>query len=134
MPLIHPLVNSDMSTYGGPTLYYNNWTLIDTQTWTISFPTVQNNPPPRIDHTATMISNKYILIIGGVVYSHDVTDPAGKLTLNPVSMSSLLLFDIPNNRWINITAGGNIPAPRRGHSAVLSNIDIIEYYITDTHG
>ncbi|KAI7889208.1 uncharacterized protein EV154DRAFT_424297 [Mucor mucedo] len=111
---------SDTSTYGGPTLYYSNWTLIDTLTWTISFPTVQNNPPPRIDHTATMISNKYILIIGGVVYSHDVTDPAGKFTLNPVSMSSLLLFDIPNNRWINITAGGNIPAPRRGHSAVLS--------------
>lgn len=67
-----------------------------------------------------MIANKYILITGGVVYSHDVTDPAGQLTLNPISMSSLLLFDIPNNRWINITAGGNIPAPRRGHSAVLS--------------
>jgi hypothetical protein len=66
-----------------------------------------------------MISNKYILIIGGVVYSHDVTDPANQLTLNPVSMSSLLLFDMTNNRWLNITAGGNIPAPRRGHSAVL---------------
>lgn len=67
-----------------------------------------------------MIANKYVLIIGGVVYSHDVTDPAGKLRLNPVSMSSLLIFDIPNSRWINVTAGGNIPAPRRGHSAVLS--------------
>lgn len=83
-------------------------------------PEVENNPPPRIDHTATMILNKYILFIGGVVYSHDVTDPAGQLTLNPVSMSSLVLFDIPNMKWVNITAGGNIPAPRRGHSAVLS--------------
>lgn len=35
-------------------------------------------------------------------------------------MSSLLIFDISNCRWINVTAGGNIPAPRRGHSAVLS--------------
>jgi hypothetical protein len=67
-----------------------------------------------------MIANRYILIIGGVVYSHDVTDPIGQLTLNPVSMNSLLLFDITKSQWINITAGGNIPAPRRGHSAVLS--------------
>ncbi|PHZ09808.1 uncharacterized protein RHIMIDRAFT_262551 [Rhizopus microsporus ATCC 52813] len=54
------------------------------------------------------------------MYSHDVANPADNLTLNPVSMSSLLLFDIQNNRWHNVTAGGNIPAPRRGHSAVLS--------------
>ncbi|GAA5806377.1 hypothetical protein HPULCUR_011910 [Helicostylum pulchrum] len=98
---------SDISTYGG--------------TWTTSFPDIQDNPSPRIDHTATLIANKFVLIIGGVVYSHDVTDPAGKLTLNPVSMSSLLIFDISNCRWINVTAGGNIPAPRRGHSAVLSH-------------
>jgi hypothetical protein len=109
-----------MSTYGGPNIFYNTWTLINTQTWSVTYPQVENNPSPRIDHTATMISNKYILIIGGVVYSHDVTDPTGQLALNPVSMSSLLLFDIANNRWIQITAGGNIPAPRRGHSAVLS--------------
>ncbi|KAK4522008.1 uncharacterized protein ATC70_004547 [Mucor velutinosus] len=111
---------SDMSTYGGPSVFYNTWTIVDTQTWTVSHPQVENNPSPRIDHTATIISNKYILIIGGVVYSHDVTDPTGQLALNPVSMSSLLLFDIDNNQWININAGGNIPAPRRGHSAVLS--------------
>ncbi|KAI8643455.1 hypothetical protein BD408DRAFT_431485 [Parasitella parasitica] len=111
---------SDMSTYGGPNIYYNTWTIIDTQTWTVTYPHVDNNPPPRIDHTATMISNKYILIIGGVIYSHDVTDPTGQLALNPVSMSSLLLFDIASSQWITITAGGNIPAPRRGHSAVLS--------------
>jgi hypothetical protein len=72
-----------------------------------------------------MIANKYILIIGGVVYSQDVTDPSGKLTLNPVSMNSLLLFDIRKSRWINITAGGNVPAPRRGHSAVLSNFLVL---------
>ncbi|KAG1169398.1 hypothetical protein G6F70_008447 [Rhizopus microsporus] len=111
---------SDVSTYGGPPIYYNTWTVIDTNTWTISRPSVENNPPPRIDHTATIISNKYILITGGVMYSHDVANPADNLTLNPVSMSSLLLFDIQNNRWHNVTAGGNIPAPRRGHSAVLS--------------
>lgn len=35
-------------------------------------------------------------------------------------MSSLLLFDMSTNRWITINAGGNIPAPRRGHSAILS--------------
>ncbi|KAG1051879.1 hypothetical protein G6F43_005942 [Rhizopus delemar] len=114
------LPRSDVTTYGGPTLYHNTWTCIDTQTWTIHYPAVENNPPPRIDHTATIIANKYILITGGVMYSPDITDPTEKLILNPVSMSSLLLFDIHNNRWHNVTAGGNIPAPRRGHSAVLS--------------
>lgn len=62
------------------------------------------------------------------MYSPDITDPTEKLILNPVSMSSLLLFDIHNNRWHNVTAGGNIPAPRRGHSAVLSK-NIINTYI-----
>lgn len=112
---------SDASTHANNITYYNELTVIYSQNWSVTTPEVENNPPPRIDHTATMILNKYILFIGGVVYSHDVTDPAGQLTLNPVSMSSLVLFDIPNMKWVNITAGGNIPAPRRGHSAVLSN-------------
>ncbi|KAI9271986.1 hypothetical protein BY458DRAFT_426740, partial [Sporodiniella umbellata] len=115
------IVNSDNSTYSGPTLYYNTWTIIDTNTWSIKHLEVEGSPPPRVDHTATIISNKYVLITGGVTYSPDVTDPTEKLILNPVSMSSLLLFDIQQSRWYNITAGGNIPAPRKGHSAALSD-------------
>ena len=77
-------------------------------------------PPPRVDHTATIMPSGHILIIGGVVYTRNVTDPRGMQTLNPVSMNSILLFDTAAGQWSNITAGGNIPAPRRGHSAVLS--------------
>ena len=103
--------------------------MIDSTTWTVSTPLIENNPPPRIDHTATMISNKYILIVGGVVYSHEVTDSAGQFTLNPVSMSNLVLYNIETKTWVNITAGGNIPAPRRGHSAVLSKTFCFQTYL-----
>lgn len=64
----------------------------------------------------------HILIIGGVVFTRNVTDPQGMQTLNPISMNSILLFDTAAGQWSNITAGGNIPAPRRGHSAVLSKL------------
>lgn len=70
----------------------------------------------------------HILIIGGVVFTRNVTDPQGIQTLNPISMNSILLFDTAAGQWSNITAGGNIPAPRRGHSAVLSKCSFI--YIT----
>lgn len=65
-----------------------------------SYPIVHNAPSPRIDHTATILANGQILIIGSVVYSRNITDPSGRETLNPISMSSLMLFD---------TAGDNIP-------------------------
>lgn len=67
----------------------------------------------------------HILIIGGVVFTRNVTDPQGIQTLNPISMNSILLFDTAAGQWSNITAGGNIPAPRRGHSAVLSKCSFI---------
>lgn len=69
----------------------------------------------------------HILIIGGVVFTRNVTDPQGIQTLNPISMNSILLFDTAAGQWSNITAGGNIPAPRRGHSAVLSKCSFIYY-------
>jgi hypothetical protein len=37
-------------------------------------------------------------------------------------MADILLFDPSTAKWTNLTAGGNIPAPRREHSAVLSTI------------
>ena len=79
-------------------------------------------PAPRLDHTATMLSNQHIMILGGLVFTKNVTDPTGRQTLLPVSMNQLLLYDTTNAQWKTITAGGNIPAPRRGHSAVLRKV------------
>ncbi|KAI8062427.1 hypothetical protein BC940DRAFT_308995 [Gongronella butleri] len=101
-------------------VYYSMWTVLDTNTWAYSSPTVNGGmPAPRIDHTATMLSNQHIMILGGLVFTKNVTDPIGRQTLLPVSMNQLLLYDMANAQWKTITAGGNIPAPRRGHSAVL---------------
>ncbi|KAL0073747.1 hypothetical protein F4703DRAFT_1947375 [Phycomyces blakesleeanus] len=113
---------SDNTTSIGPTVYYDSWVMVDSNTWTYSYPIPQNAPPlPRIDHSATLINGNQILIMGGMTYARNVTDPDGNFALNPVSMGTLLVYDIVSSRWSNISAGGNIPAPRRGHSAVLSS-------------
>ncbi|KAG0191601.1 hypothetical protein DFQ28_011440 [Apophysomyces sp. BC1034] len=109
------------------TTFYNSWEVIDTKwsnkrwkNWTYTFPTVLHDiPPARVDHTATLIFETHILIIGGMVYTHDVTSPNSDRTLNPTSMNTLLLFDTVSATWRTITASGNVPAPRGGHSAVL---------------
>jgi hypothetical protein len=36
-------------------------------------------------------------------------------------MADILLFDMATAKWTNLTAGGNVPAPRREHTAILSN-------------
>ncbi|KAI9263308.1 hypothetical protein BDA99DRAFT_437969, partial [Phascolomyces articulosus] len=102
-------------------VYDNRWMVIDTNTWSYNYPDISNPPAPRLDHTATLTPNGNIIIIGGLVYSRNVTDPLGQHTLNPVSMNSLLKFDAAESQWQNVTAIGNIPAPRGGHSAVLSS-------------
>jgi hypothetical protein len=123
--------------------YFNTWAVIDTavrhqllpysyilkrvantyflQAWTISYPEIANPPVPRIQHTATLVDNGKIIIIGGLTYSRNVTDPLGGQSLNPVSMADILLFEMATAKWSYLTAGGNIPAPRREHTAVLSN-------------
>jgi hypothetical protein len=80
------------------------------------------SPPPRIDHTATLITNQEILIMGGMVFTKNVTDPLGGQTLQPVSMNQIIIYNTETGLWRNHTAGGNIPAPRRGHSAVLRKL------------
>ncbi|SAL99038.1 hypothetical protein [Absidia glauca] len=112
---------SDSSTYQGTTTaYYSLWTILDTNIWSYSIPPVRNiSPPPRIDHTATLITNQEILIMGGMIFTKNVTDPLGGQTLLPVSMNQIIIYNTETGLWRNHTAGGNIPAPRRGHSAVL---------------
>ncbi|KAI8341992.1 hypothetical protein BC941DRAFT_510072 [Chlamydoabsidia padenii] len=127
---------SDSTTHKeSATAYYSLWAMIDTNTWTYTMPVAHNaNPPPRIDHTATLISNEEILIIGGMIYAKNVTDPSGSHSLLPVSMNQIMLYNTGTGKWRNHTAGGNIPAPRSGHSAVLDrDIDSIIIFGGGTH-
>lgn len=57
--------------------------------------------------------------MGGMIFTKNVTDPSGTQTLLPVSMNQIMVYNTETALWKNYTAGGNIPAPRRGHSAVL---------------
>ncbi|CDS12114.1 hypothetical protein LRAMOSA04309 [Lichtheimia ramosa] len=111
----------------GSLLYDGQWTVIDTSIWSYNYPNIANPPFPRVDHTATFTPEGDILIIGGLSYTRNVTDPRGNHSLNPVSMSSLLKFNAATSEWQNVTATGNIPAPRNGHSAVLRGNHIVVF-------
>ncbi|KAJ2961456.1 hypothetical protein NQZ79_g3254 [Umbelopsis isabellina] len=122
----HSLVSDDQGRiwiWGGQSVneYFNTWAVIDTTAWTVSYPNIMGAPAPRVQHTATLVPEGKIIITGGLTYTRNVTDPTGGNILNPVSMADILLFDPSTAKWTNLTAGGNIPAPRRDHSAVLSH-------------
>ncbi|KAG2174401.1 hypothetical protein INT43_004424 [Umbelopsis isabellina] len=122
----HSLVSDDQGRtwiWGGQSVneYFNTWAVIDTTAWTVSYPNIVGAPAPRVQHTATLVPEGKIIITGGLTYTRNVTDPTGGNILNPVSMADILLFDPSTAKWTNLTAGGNIPAPRRDHSAVLSH-------------
>ncbi|CAO3613521.1 unnamed protein product [Cunninghamella blakesleeana] len=115
---------SDISTYNKQeVIYHNTWISININTLTYNTPNIfGNNPSPRIDHTATLISNQEILIMGGVIFSKNVTDPSGSLTLLPVSMNQFDIFNTNTGSWRNEIASGNIPAARCGFTAVLHEV------------
>ncbi|CAO3644046.1 unnamed protein product [Cunninghamella echinulata] len=112
---------SDISTRDNTEIiYHNTWISLNINTFSYNIPSIPtNNPSPRIDHTATLISNQEILIMGGLIYSKNVTDPSGALTLLPVSMNQLNIYNTINGIWRNETAGGNIPVNRYGYTAIL---------------
>ncbi|RUS34384.1 hypothetical protein BC938DRAFT_480822 [Jimgerdemannia flammicorona] len=76
-----------------------------------------NTPVPRIAHTATMLSNDQMVIIGGLT-GVQINDTYVKQT--QVSMSDVPVFDTKTATWTMRSATGNIPNSRRYHNAVLT--------------
>ncbi|KAI7873939.1 uncharacterized protein EV154DRAFT_578509 [Mucor mucedo] len=75
---------------------------------------------PQYGHTASLLSNGKLVIIGGVV-----EDPDGDRILQ--SMSSVFVFDTKSRTWenVNVTRQGFIPSARTSHSAIVTSDDRI---------
>ncbi|KAI7873938.1 uncharacterized protein EV154DRAFT_430556 [Mucor mucedo] len=74
---------------------------------------------PHYGHTASLLSNGKLVIIGGVV-----EDPNGDMILK--SMSSVFVFDTKASTWedVNVT-NTYLPSTRTSHSAVVTSDDRI---------
>ncbi|KAI7895716.1 uncharacterized protein EV154DRAFT_412968 [Mucor mucedo] len=74
---------------------------------------------PQYGHTASLLSNGKLVIIGGVV-----EDPNGDRALK--SMSSVFVFDTKSRTWenVNVTSPG-LPSSRASHSAIVTSDDRI---------
>lgn len=81
---------------------------LDTETFVWGKPKHQGDvPPPSRAHTATLVQNRYIFVVGG---GQDF-----------VYYDTLYIFDTVTYRWIKPDVQGEKPIPRRAHTACLHN-------------
>ncbi|CAG8541236.1 12336_t:CDS:2 [Funneliformis caledonium] len=100
----------EISTVNETNLFFlNDMAILDTVNWAWSYGTQDGAPEARNDFSATILSNGYIVYIGG-----------SNLNNRYVPMTQLNMYDTNSAAWINIEATGDTPNPRGGHSAVLT--------------
>lgn len=81
---------------------------LDTETFVWGKPKASGDlPPPSRAHTATLVQNRYIFIVGG---GQDF-----------VYYNTLYIFDTLTYKWICPDIPGDKPIPRRAHTACLHN-------------
>ncbi|CAG8442426.1 3648_t:CDS:10 [Acaulospora colombiana] len=97
--------------------YFNDLVILDTINWIWSYGSNVNAPSPRRAFSATILSSGVIVYIGGM-YENSTLVP----------FSELNLYDTTSDSWSVMTAGGSIPNPRNGHTAVLTLEEKIVIY------
>ena len=91
--------------FGGYPLTNDLWSLDTVGMAWQQFPNQTFTPSPRYHHTATLLADGRMVIIGGFDGS------------NTVNMNNIYIFDTNALEWSFSNATGNIPAPRRDHAA-----------------
>ncbi|KAI8150296.1 hypothetical protein BJV82DRAFT_708020 [Fennellomyces sp. T-0311] len=106
--------NSNMFVYGGT----NNNTCVTDPLWLLDIDQQQWKPLQadngRYGHTASMLSDGRMVVLGGRACNGDLTD-----------LSSALIYNTRDGRWHSQMLSGDIPAPRTLHTAVTTVHDRI---------
>ncbi|CAG8470442.1 8848_t:CDS:10 [Diversispora eburnea] len=84
------------------------------------FPSLQSSPGSLYHHTANIINETLMILIGGIRGNDEMS-----------KMNKIYVFDFINTEWTIYDAKGQIPTPRRDHSAVAFQTSIIIYGGTD---
>ncbi|KAI7875341.1 galactose oxidase [Lichtheimia hyalospora FSU 10163] len=115
--------------YGGSlnnTAIFGDFYKLDTGK--MEFTALPNPGQPRYGHTASMLSNGKIVVIGGVALDqNNVADL--------VPMQQVLVFDTQSNTWTaqnTQPSGGSFPSTRTDHSAVVTSDDKIVIFGGDS--
>ncbi|PKY40310.1 galactose oxidase [Rhizophagus irregularis] len=95
----------------------NDMFILDTINWSWSTGTQDGAPDARSDFSATILSNGFIVYIGG-----------SNINNRYVPMSQINMYDTNSAAWVDKEATGEIPSPRGGHSAVLTSDERIIIY------
>lgn len=91
--------------FGGYPLTNDLWSLDTVGMAWQQFPNQTFTPSPRYHHSATLLADGRMVIIGGFDGS------------NTVNMNNIYIFDTNALEWSFSNATGNVPAPRRDHAA-----------------
>ncbi|EXX66894.1 uncharacterized protein OCT59_023201 [Rhizophagus irregularis] len=90
---------------------FNDMNILDINSLTWSKGSITNAPLPRVDYTATLLSNGIIVFIGGRETNNLVS----------VDINQLPLYDTKVDRWSTMTARGVTLENRNSHSAILTS-------------
>ncbi|CAB4426716.1 unnamed protein product [Rhizophagus irregularis] len=100
----------DPETGSQNTIVLNDMNIFDTISLTWTKGSSIYAPLPRMDYTATLLSNGIIVFIGGRETNNYLD----------VEINQLVLYDTTIDKWSSMTARGVILENRNGHSAVLT--------------
>ncbi|KAG2214010.1 hypothetical protein INT47_001281 [Mucor saturninus] len=106
--------------YGGAfndSIIFNDFFYMDSTTQ--QYTSLPTTGIPHYGHTASLLSNGKIVIIGGVVQ-----DPTGNKILK--DMNTVFVFDTKARTWENVNVTGSVlPSSRTSHSAIVTSDDRI---------